>query len=403
MRFHRHLCDSIVIILQQIFVENFYADKVIERQFKLNKKWGKRDREFVASSVYEIVRWWRLYWFILGQDISMDQTSLLNLLGVHFLKNGVEVPDWMNRERLSTGLIMSRLDQIENPAIEHSLPDWMMDEFVNQELEGLDDILQILNVQSPLILRSNSLKITRDELIKKLKSLDLVVKQHPKSSCGIIFEEKYNVFGLEDFKNGLFEVQDGNSQQIAEFCEVKPGDFVIDACAGAGGKTLHLAALMQNKGKIIAMDIHEKKLAAMKLRLRRAGVDNVEARVIDSNKITKRLENKADVLLLDVPCSGTGVIRRNPDSKWKLSRQKLRELEQIQVEILRDYSSMLKSGGRLVYSTCSLFPSENRKQIDFFLQSEAGKSFHVVKEQTLNPTFEGADGFYMCLLMNKQG
>jgi len=169
---------------------------------------------------------------------------------------------------------------------------------------------------------------------------------------------------------------------------------VVDACAGGGGKTLHLAALMKNKGRIIAMDTEDWKLDELKKRARRAGAsDIIETRVIDSSKVIKRLENSADQLLLDVPCSGLGVLRRNPDAKWKLSADFIEKVKIQQLEILSQYSSMLKPGGVLVYSTCSIFPSENEKQVESFLQSEGGK-FDLLEQKTLLPS-AGFDGFFM--------
>src|SRR6185369_699383 len=154
-------------------------------------------------------------------------------------------------------------------------------------------------------------------------------------------------------QEGLFEIQDGASQQVAPMLDPKPGERVIDACAGGGGKTLHLAALMKNKGRIISMDVSEVKLKALRERCSRNGVDIAEVKVIESSKTIKRLEKNADRVLLDVPCSGLGVLRRNPDKKWKLKPEDFIELRKLQAEILESYSEMTKVGGRLVYATCS--------------------------------------------------
>jgi len=171
---------------------------------------------------------------------------------------------------------------------------------------------------------------------------------------------------------------------------------VVDACAGGGGKTLHLAALMQNKGRIIAMDTEDWKLEELKKRARRAGAGNIETRLIDSSKVIKRQENSADRLLLDVPCSGLGVIKRNPDAKWKLSLEFIHQVKELQQKILSDYTVTLKSGGQMVYSTCSLLPSENEEQVKKFLEIQNGK-FILEKEHRTYPS-EGFDGFYMALL-----
>jgi 16S rRNA (cytosine967-C5)-methyltransferase len=170
---------------------------------------------------------------------------------------------------------------------------------------------------------------------------------------------------------------------------------VIDACAGGGGKSLHIAALMQNKGRIISMDVTQWKLDELKKRARRAGAGNIETRLIEGSKTIKRLESTADRLLLDVPCSGMGVIKRNPDAKWKLNPEFIARTRDLQQKILSEYSGMIKPGGMLVYSTCSILPSENKNQVDTFLAGN--KNFEFIKENTIFPS-QGFDGFYMALL-----
>ena len=197
----------------------------------------------------------------------------------------------------------------------------------------------------------------------------------------------------------MFEVQDAASQFIAPFLRVSPGMRVIDACAGAGGKTLHLAAIMKNKGRIIAMDVEAFKLEELQKRAKRAGVNNLEIKHIESSKTIKRLENSADRLLLDVPCSGLGVLKRNPDAKWKLSPEFIENVKELQQHILQDYCSMLKKDGLMVYSTCSVLPSENERQVEKFLERN-GDKFELVDQKHIWPT-EGFDGFYMALLRKK--
>ena len=196
----------------------------------------------------------------------------------------------------------------------------------------------------------------------------------------------------------MFEVQDASSQLVAAYLDVAPGMKVVDTCAGAGGKTLHLASLMKNKGQIIAMDIYESKLKKLKVRAKRNGVHNITNRVIESTKPLKKLEGKADRVLIDAPCSGLGVLRRNPDSKWKLQPEFLDSIRDTQQEILQQYSKMVKPGGKLVYATCSVLPSENQLQVDKFLTSELGKSFTFVKDNKVFAHTSGFDGFYMALL-----
>jgi 16S rRNA (cytosine967-C5)-methyltransferase len=176
---------------------------------------------------------------------------------------------------------------------------------------------------------------------------------------------------------------------------------VVDTCAGAGGKTLHLASLMQNKGQLIAMDLYESKLKQLKLRAKRNGAFNIEYRIIDSTKVIKKLHEKADRVLIDAPCSGLGVLKRNPDSKWKLQPEFIENIKKTQREVLENYSKIVKPGGKLVYATCSVLPSENQEQIKHFLSTDAGKNFTFVEDHKILSQNTGFDGFYMALLEKK--
>jgi len=176
---------------------------------------------------------------------------------------------------------------------------------------------------------------------------------------------------------------------------------VVDACAGAGGKALHLASIMENKGQLIALDIYANKLNELKRRAKRAGAFNIETRLIDTTKVIKKLHEKADRVLIDAPCSGLGVLRRNPDAKWKLQPEFIENIKKTQAEILDNYSKMVKPGGKMIYATCSILPSENEKQIKDFLKRDTGKDFTFAKEKKVLPSTSGFDGFYMALLEKK--
>jgi len=217
--------------------------------------------------------------------------------------------------------------------------------------------------------------------------------------CCIKLTKRKNVFITQAFKKGFFEVQDAASQMVAPLLDLKPGLRVADACAGAGGKSLHMAALMKNKGKIISMDIHEWKLKALKVRAARDGVDIIETKLIESNKTVKRLENTFDRILLDVPCSGLGVLRRNPDTKWKLSLEEIARLTDLQKEIISQYSKMSRVGGIMVYATCSILHRENEEQVQWFLNSEMGKNWTLKKEMRVWPHIDKFDGFYAAVLV----
>jgi 16S rRNA (cytosine967-C5)-methyltransferase len=173
---------------------------------------------------------------------------------------------------------------------------------------------------------------------------------------------------------------------------------VVDTCAGAGGKTLHMACLMQNKGQIIAMDLYESKLKQLKIRAKRNGIHNIEYRVIDTTKVIKKLHGQADRVLIDAPCSGLGVLKRNPDAKWKLKPEFIDNIRKVQAEVLESYAPIVKPGGKLVYATCSVLPSENQEQVKKFLTTEIGKNFTFVQDKKVLAHESGYDGFYMALL-----
>ena len=262
--------------------------------------------------------------------------------------------------------------------------------------------LHALNEQASVILRTNTLKTSRPFLQKRLLDHEINTETISGYPDAVKLSERANVFTSDAFKEGLFEVQDASSQLVAPFLEVSPGQRVIDTCAGAGGKTLHLAALMENKGQLIALDIYSGKLKELKRRAKRNGVHNLETRLIDSTKVIKKLYNSADRVLIDAPCTGLGVLKRNPDAKWKLQPEFLEQIVQTQRELLRDYSKMVKKGGKMVYATCSILPQENKDQITHFLASEEGSSFKLIKEKNIYSSRTGFDGFYMALL-SKEG
>ena len=277
-----------------------------------------------------------------------------------------------------------------------SFPDWI-DTLAESELgEKWKTIAHDSNIQAKMMIRTNTLKTTRPELIKALEKEGVDASPLPFNEVGIVLNKRVNLFRLNSFKLGWFEVQDGGSQLIAEMLRVESGQRVVDACAGAGGKSLHLAAMLNNKGSILAMDVEEWKLNELKKRAKRNGAHNIETRLIEGSKTIKRLKGKADRLLLDVPCTGLGVIKRNPDTKWKLSSESLEETRELQARLIREYSEMLKPGGLMVYATCSILPSENEGQVAKFVAEKDG-TFELLEEKNQSPS-EFTDGFYMALI-----
>ena len=400
MRLHRNLVFAVIDALNLIFNENEYADKVIEKVLKYDKRWGARDRGFIAETTYEIVRYKRLYTEIAEVHQPYSRPNLFRLFAVWAVLRGISLPDWKQLEHTPERRIKGRFDELSKiRKLRESYPDWL-DERCEKALGKTkwDKESAALNKQAEVVLRTNTLKTNKNNLRKALKEEGIFTESISGAMDALLLTERKNVFKTQTFRNGLFEVQDASSQLVAPYLDVKPGQRVVDACAGAGGKTLHLASLMQNKGQLIAMDIYESKLKKLKIRARRNGVHNMETRIIDSSKVIKKLHGKVDRLLLDVPCSGLGVIRRNPDSKWKLQAEFLERIKGVQQEILRKYSKMVKPGGKMVYATCSILPDENTEQVQDFLSSEAGQDFSKVKEQNIFASESGFDGFYMALL-----
>lgn len=403
MRLHRNLCFAVIDGLMLIFNEDQYADKVIQQLLKRDKRWGARDRAFVAETTYDIVRWKRLYAEIAEVKEPFTRDNIWRMFAVWATLKGIKLPDWTYFESTPTRKIKGKFDELSKiRKFKESIPDWL-DELGEKEL-GTDvwtKEIAALNEQADVILRVNTLKTTKEALQAVLFDQDIETDFLPNYPDALKLKERANVFQTDAFKDGHFEVQDASSQLVAKFLNVEPGMRVVDACAGAGGKALHIAALMQNKGQVIAMDIYENKLHELKRRAKRNGVFNVEIRPIESTKVIKKLYDKADRVLIDAPCSGLGVLRRNPDAKWKLQPEFIDKIKITQQEILQQYSRMVKPGGQLVYATCSILPSENQNQVKAFLDSVNGKDFTFVKEEKVLSHKSGFDGFYMALLQKK--
>ena len=367
-RLYPNLVKAVIEALQQVFSEDLYVSKVIERTLKSNPKWGSRDRAFIAESVYEMVRWYRLLYEIDGREPKKEE-DWWRLFGILQIINGYTLPPWKEFEAIQPKAILAKRDAVETTRkIKESIPDWL-DELGAQELgESWSKTMATLNEQAEVVLRVNRLKTDASQLKQSLAKADVEVAPIAADALRVI--KRKNLFATEPFKKGWFEVQDFSSQQVAPYLEVEPGMRVIDACAGGGGKSLHLATLMENKGQVIALDTESWKLNELRRRARRNGIHIIETRPITSTKVIKRLRDTADRVLLDVPCSGLGVLRRNPDAKWKLQPEFIDRIKATQQEIIQSYSRMVKPGGKLVYATCSILPSENSQQVARFLEAK---------------------------------
>ena len=396
MRLYTNLVSGVTTTLSNIFQENEYADKAVQKLLKSNPKWGSRDRRFIAESIYEIVRWYRLYYELLGQK-PQCQADWYQMFGIYWILKGETLPDWDEFKLLDVSNIKGQFKNINRLEITTSIPDWLH-EIGQEELKSdWKPTITALNERAETVLRTNTLKITRKELQKVLDKENIFTTPFGKSA--LILQKRRNVTNTKAFRKGYFEIQDASSQEVALFSELKPNMTVVDTCAGAGGKTLHFASLMQNKGQLIATDIFGWKLKELKKRVQRAGVSIVQTHTIQNASDYENLYGKADRVIIDAPCSGLGVLRRNPDTKWKLSLDSIEKTRQTQKEILDHYSPITKKGGLLIYVTCSVLPSENQDQVYAFLKRNS--NFELVEEKTLLPQTFGFDGFYMAKMMKK--
>ncbi len=395
MKLHKNIVRAVIDGLKEIFGNDAFADQVVRKQLKLDRRWGSRDRRFIAESIYDIVRWWRWY-LAIGEINELDNEPYIKVVGVYLRDKSIEFPDWFTPEIPDKETIEINKKKFSNDLkLVASIPDWLNELGIEELGDNWSREITALNETSDVVLRVNTLKINKTKLILLLYKEGVEVEEIPTLSDALVLKKRKDLSQLKTFKNGFYEVQDASSQLVAPFTNAKPGMTVIDACAGAGGKSLHLAAQMENKGKIFSLDIEDGKLAELEKRSKRAGIRIISAHIIHPQQISK-LKESADILLIDAPCSGLGVLRRKPDSKWKLSIEKIEEYKKMQSQILNDYQSMLKPDGALVYITCSILPSENEMQVEQFLIKNKGK-YTLEEERKVLPS-EGFDGFYMARL-----
>lgn len=356
------------------------------------------EQGFLIRQINNMFRRLSLYAFVSGLKRPSDfERHVGRLVFSYCAEHDWPLPELEGEEGFDRRGLKKRLGEASNnPLMLEGCPVWL-EELGKKELGSKwPQIRRELGSESHRFIRVNTLKCTKDELSKTLSEEGVVTKSVKDAPLALEVTSNSALFRTAAFKAGLFEQQDVGSQKIGEFLDAKPGQRVIDACAGSGGKTLLLAAAMQGKGTITALDTEQWKLEDLKKRARRAGAFNIDPKTIDSTKVIKRLYEHADKVLIDAPCSGVGVIRRNPDGKWRDGREKLSEILKVQQDILERYSKMAKIGGEVVYSTCSILPSENEKQIETFLKNNAG-SFELVEQQVLYPS-DTTDGFFMAKL-----
>jgi 16S rRNA (cytosine967-C5)-methyltransferase len=387
----------VVQTLRSVFWEDVYASKALERTLKAHPELTEEQRGALSETVYDIIRWWRALWFILDREPSPDENDIQDLLTIFLFTKRGDLTALTQKKGIDVSQVMQRISKVKTTRVlRESLPDWL-DARGEQELESRwDRVIAALNTAPDLVIRVNTLKTTMKEVTAILRREGVEVTPIPWSPDALRITEKRNIFTLPSFQNGLYEVQDAASQMVSRLLDPYPGMRVVDACAGEGSKTLHLAALMHNTGKIIALDTQEWRLNQLKKRAGKAGADTIETRLITSTKTYKRLYGTADRLLLDVPCSGSGTLRRNPDIKWKLSADDFTRLKTLQRELLEKYHPIVKPTGRLAYSVCSVFPSEGEEQMKRFLTSH--QEFRLLSQTRYWPDTDKTDGFYIALL-----
>lgn len=287
---------------------------------------------------------------------------------------------------------------INSLALRSFHPAWLVKLFAEEF--GLDVTRKLLyfdNSNPPLCLRVNALKTTREIILSVLKTFGLQAKPSTLAPEGIICKTHGSLDDFQILREGLCQVQDESSMTAARLLNPAPGDFVIDCCAAPGGKSTHLAELMQNRGKILAVDIHESKLKHIRENAQRLGIKIIEPLALDARKIGGRFFEQADKVLVDAPCSGLGVIRRRADLRWKKNPDELKALPDTQLKILSSAAKALKPGGNLVYSTCTILRRENQDVVEKFLA--ANENFRLVEMQTLLPHVTNTDGFFTAKLV----
>jgi 16S rRNA (cytosine967-C5)-methyltransferase len=430
---------AVLEIYEEVRREGARADQALQRVLRREKSLRSVERRAVSDAVYGLLRLQGRVDDLLGRALATRGTALAKLATPtqHLLRYaaylvtgegqsaqsavglaGPEVAPWewaLQLVATPAQLAAPGGDALDALAAETSLPRWLARLWSDQlGAEETRELAKALNQRAPLTVRTNLLKNTRDELLATLRAEGSRVEPTRLSPWGVIFTGRTNVFALRAFKAGLFEVQDEGSQLIALACGARPGQVVVDACAGAGGKTLALASEMHNKGRLVACDRDGRRLDELRPRARRNGVHNWEARAVPESSDARiaDLAGQADVVLVDAPCSGLGALRRNPDARWRLDESEVDSFPPRQKQILDRYARLVKPEGRLVYATCSINRRENQDVRAAFL--DAHPEFEPAQalpdslglgnaaDQQLLPHRHGTDGFYIAV-MHKSG
>lgn len=392
-RLHANQAEAIANALYSILVDKKRATRVLEKTVEKQRKWGSRDRKIFYEATFSILRWKRLYSKL--SNLDADQFSPWSWIKCWCLLQQIPLPDWKEMDcppYASKEVLEKQL--FSNPAIKKSYPDWLYKQITSELNENAERTLDALNTQADISLRVNTLLTSTEKLQKSLEdNHQITTAKHEYFPNALMLPKGRKLINNSLYRSGHFEIQDANSQQIAPFCQVKPHQRVIDLCAGAGGKTLHLAALMQNKGTIKAFDVETHKLRELRHRIKRAQVNCVEPQHISKTFTGEDLQDWADVVLIDAPCSGLGTVKRKPEIKWNLTSQQLSDWQTTQRKLLSLAQQLLKNNGTLVYATCSILPSENEHQVEWFLQEYP--NFLLETMETIPAYTSTFDGFFM--------
>ncbi|MGH7494537.1 MAG: RsmB/NOP family class I SAM-dependent RNA methyltransferase [bacterium] len=415
------LAGHILELLEALQRDARPADRLIDFFFRNRRYLGSHDRREIAECVYGILRHRRFLQTLIAtirSEAALSPAWLFAAFKLHIEKVSVQILQSFSLPIPPSEIVrLSALDPIATTttlAERLSFPDWLVLKLQEQMGETeCERLLHALNEPPPLTLRVNSLRTERADCLQELQRRGFECRATRFSPDGIHLARRSNLFSLDLFRAGWFELQDEGSQIVSLLLDPRPTWRIADVCAGGGGKTLHLAALMKNRGEIIASDLSRERLDNLQKRTRRSGIDNVRVMDLALPEKRKSWVEKLDAVLIDAPCSGTGVLRRNPDAKWKVTPEMVQEMAKKQKGILRDYATLVKPAGRLVYATCSLLVEENDDVVQSFLREHpdfhsAGAAAllqryglaHLAAGECLrlSPHQHGCDGFYAAVL-----
>ena len=388
------LLEACADLVAQVLKFDHPADAIVSRYFREHRSLGPRERATLAETAYGVLRRKLLFEHFAGSG-SGPRERRLAILGFagprDFLKSALNEQEktWLDHCDATDPATLSERHR-------HNMPEWLVEPLKAELGEDFWALVEGLNQPAPLDLRVNTLTDKREEVRQELKLAGIAAQPTPYSPWGLRVEGKPALTKLDAFARGAIEVQDEGSQLLALLTDARRGQMVVDFCAGAGGKTLALGAAMRNTGRLYAFDVSAHRLDNLKPRLARSKLSNVHPAAIahERDERIKRLAGKIDRVLVDAPCSGLGTLRRNPDLKWRQSPKALAELAAKQAAILESAARLLKSGGRIVYATCSLLRAENEEIAAAFTAAHPG--FRRLAVQELLEGAKVADAARLC-------